>query len=95
MDAKYMLNRPTQKIMVRRGNFFNGSLVCYPHEDEKQPENLPQVIQYLFGKNAVFGFDIIHFKPVIIIEHAFFGIDSSESSDAEVEIKLEDARLDF
>ena len=84
-DVRDLYRPAIVKTVINRG-FFDGNIVCFPHDITTVPENLKACVEYLFGPKVVIEVDSRFPMPSVAIKNANFGLFDSESNNADTNI---------
>lgn len=71
MIEKAFLN-PCFELKINRAAFLQQDLVVYPDRDERSPDNIDNVIRFLFGKDVRLKEDLVNGYPSLILEEACY-----------------------
>lgn len=68
---KTILSNPLFEMLIKNGAFLNQNITIYPN-DVTYPDNLINVVKFLFGEGACVKQDVINNKPLLVIKGATF-----------------------
>ena len=63
---------PCFETKINRAVFLHQDLVVYPDRDERLPDDIGNVIRFLFGKGVRLKEDIVNGYPSLILEGACY-----------------------
>lgn len=81
-----MFRSPTFETKIHRAVFINQDILVFPHR-EKVPNNLSEVVKFLFGEGAVVTQDCVNNSDCIIIEGSNYVLNNVKTLNADWEYK--------
>lgn len=75
---------PLIETYIKRACFINGNLTIFPNDNDlKFPDNMKEVVEYLFGEGAYVIEDCVNGHHCIILKNASFLVNDSLTTDAD------------
>lgn len=82
MTKKLFIN-PCFETKINRAVFMHQDLVVYPDRDKRLPDNLNNVIKFLFGEGAHIRLDTTNKFPSLTIEDACYVLRNARTINAD------------
>lgn len=80
---KKLYTTPIFETKINRAAFMRQDLVVYPDRDKRLPDNLNNVIKFLFGKGAHIRQDVTNELPSLTIEDACYVLRNARTINAD------------
>jgi hypothetical protein len=83
---KSVFHTPLFETKIIKAIFLNQEIVVFPHK-EKVPNNITEVVRFLFGEGAVVMQDFVNNSACVRITNANYVLDNVKTINAEWEYK--------